>query len=328
MERNKVAAQTEKRLTEENTKLQELLNSSLSLNDKLQSSFELDSSSKDNSLKHSPSQTSPQAQQQCTSPAAEILHLKQQLAEARQTCLKLEKKQVEDQTEMAKVQGSLQALVKIQEHLSGENKTLEQTFVNLEEEKELYKQEVKKLSSELNASQENIERMELLVNKFMQHVHNWLSELVKQVNPSSSELHTLLTECQQSAKEGYKLENLDIVRRLVEISSKLAVEENQKLSELRAENGILNEKVNKCNTEREDEVVQLQEKVANIYEEMNEMKKEVEEKENELEEKERELANLQLKLSEGDTSRMKSEESFKKDLDTQYQVTDITNSLF
>ena len=96
LERNRVAVETEQQLRTENTKLQELLNGSLSLNEKLQSSLELSSLDSSpsgaknlstNSLKLSPVscsfnvQTPPtkhSSMVQVTSPAPEILHLKQQ----------------------------------------------------------------------------------------------------------------------------------------------------------------------------------------------------------------------------------------------------------
>lgn len=321
MERNKASSQSEKELREENAKLQELLNSSLSLNDKLQSSMELNSSSnvKDNSLGLSPSHATPPPAQFSSSPVAEVAHLKQELVEARQTCLRLEKKQAEDQTEMAKVKGSLEALVKIQDHLSMENKSLEQTFSNLEEEKEIYKREVKKLSSELGSCRENLEKVNVMVSKFMEDLQDQLSELVKQVDPPSG-VHALLTECQQSMKSGQAQENLEIARRLVESLSLFVLENSHQLLEVQSENKALSERINNDDSERQEEIVQLQEKISGICEEMKDMRKEVELKENELEEKERQLATLHVKLNENDLSRTMSEECLKKDLEIQYQV--------
>lgn len=283
LERNRVAVETEQQLRTENTKLQELLNGSLSLNEKLQSSLELSSLDSSpsgaknlsaNSLKLSPVscsfnvQTPPtqhSSMVQVTSPAAEILHLKQQLAEARQTCLKLERQQAQDKTEMAKVQGSLQALLKIQEHLSSENKSLGQSFANVEEERDAYKQEAKKLGSELVSAQENTELVNSSVNRFQEYLLNQLRELVEQVTPLS-ELHSELSEYQQQLEQpNNSMENLKITRNLLETLCTAILQQSQQLSEFELENNALHDQVNSTvgdSGQRHEELTCLQEKVS------------------------------------------------------------------
>ncbi len=56
---------------------------------------------------------------------AEVVHLKQRLSESRQSCVRLEIQVASLKTEVAKLQGSLQAMVAIRDHLSEEGQQLQ-----------------------------------------------------------------------------------------------------------------------------------------------------------------------------------------------------------
>ena len=59
------------------------------------------------------------------SPAVEVVHLKQRLADSRQTCVRLEMQQATLKTDLAKLQGTVQALTAIRDHLTEEKYTLQ-----------------------------------------------------------------------------------------------------------------------------------------------------------------------------------------------------------
>lgn len=326
---------TEQQLRQENIKLHELLNNSLSLNEKLQLSAiesppSLHNSTATNSFHLSPTslshfQTTPPSyytptSSQFTSPSAEIVHLRQQLTEARENCLKLERQQTRDMTEMAKVQGSLQGLVKIQEHLSEENKSLGQTFANSEEERETYKQEVKKLHNDLVVSRENLEVVRVEVFRFFAHVVDQLQHLTAQSGRFND---SQLLEYYQLLKDGWeskRLESLTTASIVFELLSSLLLEKTLQLSDLQSETVTLNKKLlcstDTCNME---EITLLQERVSIACKQLKQMEGDLEKKENELEEKDRQLIALQIEYQQGHKA-VGNINSFKKDLETQYQV--------
>jgi chromosome segregation ATPase len=311
LERNKVIAQTERRLSEENSKLRDVLNDSLSLNDKLQSSMD-SSQVKMNSLKLSPvrphsSHTSPRS----PSAADEISRLKQELSEAHQTCLQLDRQQEQDKTEMSKVQGSLQALVKIQDHLRRENKSLGETLLNLEEEKDKFRQEAKRLQHELIASQESLKRINSSIGAFIKYSTSQLEKMMEQ----DDRIVSLLTECQRSTGKDF-----EVPKKVFDVLSVLVMEKSSQVARLQMEMESLHEKANKDDEGNREHIVQMQEKLSNMNEELSVMRKEMEKRNNELEERDKELAALQFTMIQEDSIRTKSEECLKKDLETQYQV--------
>lgn len=294
-------------LRDENAKLHQLLDNSLSLNEKLQSST-TDSfdSSLHTSIKLSPItnfQTPPPPSTtalplssppsiQFSSPTAEIIHLRQELTKAHQTCLKLERQQAQDATEMAKIQGSLQALVKIQEHLGKENKSLTQTFVNLEEEKEVYKQETERLNNELVTSQDNLKALSL-------EVDDTLRTVIAQLQEMSTQNHFNNIQGINKILDSKGDERLELIPKVIECLSSLFHESLSNGNE----NGL------------KEEITLLQERVSKACNQLQVMEDELDTKERELEAKDRELVALRV---EGE--RQINVESFKKDLETQYQV--------
>ena len=349
LEQNQTTYQTEKELREENSRLQDLLNTSLSLNENLQSSIELSqvesfdiktpSSSSVNETKPSPGSLSYQYLEsppkytpltQFTSPATEVLLLKQQLAEARQTCLKLERQHGQDKTEMAKIHGSLQALVKIQDHLGNENKSIFNSVSTLEEERDAFKEEAKRLGSELIIVQEDIELMNTAMSCCKDSLIIQLEELVEQVkvNPVS-ELHEKLSEHLCQLKERTMLETFKALNLVFETLSSFMTQMCEEKCKLEQHVESTNESLTIAQAEsqqRKEEVVDLEKKVTHHIEQISMLKEQLEMGEKVIDQKKKDLVECQMELE-----RMKQLESerdkeghfmdgYKKDLETQFQV--------
>ena len=339
LERDKVNAQTEKELREENSRLHDLLNTSLSLSEKLQSSLDLsqlDSSgvqspssspgSLASKLQGSPPKYSPLTQ--FASPATEVLHLKQLLAEGRQTCLKLERQHAQDKTEMAKIQGSLQALVRIQDHLSNENKSVSQSLLAINEEKETYKQEVMKLSSELIGVQGELEMMNGLLTHFKENLNDQLQEQVGQVE-IGSDMHTSLGECLNELEECSAVDSLKVLDSVLEtfcgLLKKLG-EEKRELEQCKNSLTCNLKTVEMDGEQKANDARYLEEKFAKVCEQVKELEAELERRSKAAIQKEEELGDCQreiehLRQLESDKERDHTViEDYKKDVDAQYQV--------
>ena len=345
LEQNHTTYQTEKELREENSRLQDLLNTSLSLNENLQSSIELSqvesfdiktpSSSSVSETKPSPGSLSyqylgspPKYTSQFTSPATEILLLKQQLAEARQTCLKLERQHGQDKTEMAKIHGSLQALVKIQDHLGNENKSIFNSVSTLEEERDAFKQEANQLGSELISVQDDIELMNTAMSRCKDNLIIQLEELVEQVNPAS-ELHEKLSEHLCQLKERTMLETFKAFNFVFETLSSFMTQMCEERYKLEQHVESTNESLTIAEVEsqrRKEEVVDLEKKVTHHIEQISMLKEQLEMGEKVIDQKKKDLVECQIELE-----RMKQLESerdkeghfmdgYKRDLETQFQV--------
>ncbi len=342
MERNETNVQTEKTLREDNVRLQDLLNTSLSLSEKLQSSFDLGQIDSPGSSLFSPKPSPPNkiaVQLQATpppkyspltqfaSPATEVLHLKQLLAEGRQTCLNLQHQHAHDKTEMAKIQGSLQALVQIQDHLSTENRSVGEMMSTINEERDAYRQESMKLSSELVSIQGEFENVMALLAHFNENLINQLTEVVEKVE-IGSDLQENLSEQLDELRGTNGLDSLKVLEAILE---SFACHFNNLGKQQRSELGQSQD----ARDQRMADMNSLQRKVIEVCEQVEvlelELKKRdqsVADKEEEITEYRREIERLkqeQQQQQQHDSNYTTSSDSaimddYKKDLETHYQV--------
>ena len=257
---------------------------------------------------------------QTSSPSSEALNLKQKLAEARQTCQKLDQQQSSRRTEMSRMQGSLQALIKIQEHLTTENHSLSQTFSAMEEEKEALKQEIKRLTSRLVGVEEQLAAVNAGVGALWDSLRKELESVWGQSKPSSN-LHGSLTQSSSSSSSLAQLR--DTALGMVATLQRQQEELEALSSQLQA--------AKEENEARGKEVEILEGKMSAIGSQVAAVQGELEEKERLVNEKEEKVTSLQKLLSNEQQRAGKDREVVKersaqemerirRDLDNQYQV--------
>ena len=333
LERVETSAETEKTLREENTRLQDLLNTSMSISEKLQSSLDLShmDSSNPATPNSSPSKLSPckistsalsssspkyTSLTQFGSPATEVLHLKQLLAEGRQMCLNLQRQHAHDKTEMAKIQGSLQALVQIQDHLSTENKSVAETLSTVIEEREAYKQEAMKSSNELSSLQQELEQVTTMLEHFKENLASQLTELIENVEVES-EFHDCLQEHLKELEESQGLNILRIVNSVLEAFLDFA--SNQSIDTKRSAEESIKQ-------EAQEKLESLQQKVVALCGQVEEVERELQHQCELVQDKEREIMDCKGELEELNQQGLKHSkeyahvENYKKDVDAEYQV--------
>lgn len=334
-QQNKTSSDLEGQLRDENTRLQELLTTSLSLNETLQVSLEQNSThsspTKSTSVSFSDLRPSPSSSldqlhvepssRHSHSPHAEVMHLKQRLAEAHQVCLRVEMQHSQDRTEMAKVQGSLQALIRIQDHLKSENKSFAESIANLEAEKDAYKKEAMKLSNDLVAAQDGLELHTTRVSRYRNSLLECCQWLLEKVN-DSSDLHTKL--------QNY-CRNLDSVQdsEVFNLSNSLLETLHTEVLSLQQENTLLSENLTSAEGDTQgkgEELYALELKVKEICqqlrtikEELNKQEEIIREKDDMLEKYESEVQQIRQDNREQECTREELE-VLRKDLEAQYQV--------
>ena len=254
------------------------------------------------------SSTSPQNQSPHllqSPPSTDAQHLKQKLAEARETCLKLD--QQHSRTELSRMQGSLQALIKIQEHLTQENQSLSKTFTAMEEEKESLQQEAEALGLKLSNMEEELSQMYVGIGLLEERLRNELEEATGPSTTAESSSSCSLAQLQETA-----LIMIDDWRRL-----------------RREVNGVPDQ-LRAAEEEREarlEELDALQRKLSVLEEEVSTAQDEAQEKGRALKEKEDMVSRLEQLLEEEQhkVEREKDKvtqevDNTKKILDNQYEV--------
>lgn len=235
-----------------------------------------------------------------SSSSSDVLSLRQQLAEAHCALQNLEKQNSKSVSDMAKVQGSMEAMSQLLDHLHKENKSLTSIMNSMEGEKENYKQE-------LTNSREALEAMRSNVSLSLSQTHAQLVYITRKLEENQT------TNGNQSEIEKLRLTAAAIKDLSSTLASETAEEPLTSLNQHR-----LNLSFNL------EEVQALEEKVSTACHKVEEMKEVLEEKERELEEKEKELVTLRGGGGGGAAvtrHRMDEKiESIKKDLETQYQV--------
>ena len=326
LERVETSAETEKSLREENTRLQDLLNTSLSISEKLQSSLDLSHMDSSNPAtptssptKLSPSRISTSSSSpkytsltQFGSPATEVLHLKHLLAEGRQMCLNLQRQHAQDKTEMAKIQGSLQALVQIQDHLSTENKSVAETLSTVIEERGAYKQEAMKSGNELSSLQQELEQVTTMLEHFKENLTSQLMELIVNVE-AGSELHNCLQEHLKELEESQGLNSLMIVISVIEAFLDYA--SNQSIETTRSAEESTKQVA-------QEKIESLQQKVVAVCGQVEEVERELQHQCDLVQDKEREIMDCKRELEELNQQGLNyaQVENYKKDVDAEYQV--------
>ena len=256
-----------------------------------------------------------------SSPGAEILNLRHQLAEARLAVRNLEQQNSKTASEMAKVQGSMEAMTQLLDHLNEENKSLNGFMVKVEEEKEGYKQE-------LAACHERLEVVKSDVNVFLSRTYAQLMSLARELDEfKKPKIDDQEKHQDEERKRLGMLEKLRMAASMIRnLASSVVGTPNEGDTENDAFGGGEDFfQADNLYSSSLEEVQALEERVTVACEKLKEMEALLEEKERELEGKERELGTLRetSKLEEGGARHRSTEdriESMKKDLETQYQV--------
>ena len=253
-------------------------------------------------LHHDSSATSQDSSHISESPSTDALHLKQKLAEARQTCLKLN--QQHSRTELSRMQGSLQALIKIQEHLTHENQSLSKTFSTMEAEKEALQQESETLREKLSQLEEKLAGLTAEMTMLEEKLRSELEGAVGKPLRAATEPFTLLQEAVLNMASSWR--------------------------RLKGEVDSLAEQLTTAEDEREamkEEMKAFQGKHTALHEEVAMAQEEVKEREKIMREKENTVSRLEQLLQEEqrkvDREREKitqEADKTKRTLDTQYQV--------
>ena len=335
VQQNKTSSDLEGQLRDENTRLQELLKTSLSLNETLQASLEQSSTHsspiKSTSVSFSDSRPSPSSSllgldqlepsRHAHSPHAEVVHLKQRLAEAHEACLRVEMQHSQDKTEMAKVQGSLQALIRIQDHLKSENKSFAESIANLEAEKDAYKKEAMKLSNDLVAAQDGLELHNTRVSRYRKSLLESCQWLLEKVNGSTN-LHTKLQDYCRTLESIQDSEVFNLSNSLLETLHKEVldlIQENKVSSEhLTLAEGDCQGKGEQLYA-LELKVKEVNQQLRTLEEELNKQEDIIREKDNVLEKYELEIEQVRQNNKEQECTQEELE-ILRKDLEAQYQV--------
>ena len=265
---------------------------------------------------------------QFASPATEVLHLKQLLAEGRQTCLNLQRQHAHDNTEMAKIQGSLQALVQIQDHLSTENRSVAEMLSTINEERDAYKQESMKLSSELVNIQGEFESVMGLFAHFNENLFNQLTEIVQEIE-TGSDFHESLSEQLDELKVTNGLDCLKVLEAILESFACHCYnidKEKTELEQWRLTEENEQQKMKDMNT-LQQKVMEVCEQVEVLEQELKKRDQLIADKEEEITEYAREIE--RLKQQQQHATDMSSDsitmDDYKKDLEAQYQVNECNN---
>lgn len=264
------------------------------------------------------------------SPSTEVLHLKQLLAEGRQTCLNLQRQHSQDKTEMAKIQGSLQALLQIQNHLSTENKSVAETLASVNEEKDAYKQESMKLGGELVNTQQELEGLMILLAQFKEKAVIKVTELTETME-AGCELHTTLVELASDLQDCEDLNTLKIFDDILEAFCKYFDGLDNKENEFEEQQRGLRESLKRAQNETEcktRDIELLQRKMMDVCGQVEILEEELEKQRKVLTEKEEELSTCRREIEELQEEQMnRSNESvhidYIKDIDAKYQVSRV-----
>ena len=250
---------------------------------------------------HDSSSASQESPRVSESPSTDALHLKQKLAEARQTCLKLN--QQHSRTELSRMQGSLQALIKIQEHLTHENQSLSKTFSTMEAEKEALQQESNALRMKLSRLEEKLTKLTTEMTTLEEKIWNELDGALGRPH-AGADTFTQLQETALSMAASWR--------------------------RLKGEVETLTEQLSSVEEEREtrrEELKAFQEKHSALHEEVAMAQDEVKEREKVIREREDTVTRLEQLLEEERHKVDKERERITQDtdrakrtLDTQYQV--------
>lgn len=252
--------------------------------------------------------------------------MKQLLAEGRQACLGLQRQHAQDKTEMAKIQGSLQALLQIQNHLSSENKSVSDMLAGVNEERESYRMESMKLEGQLVNMQRDLEGLTVLLAQFKQKTIIKVSELAETLEPGCG-LHTTLVELLSDLQDCEELNSLRLYDEVLESFCKYFSETNtdkdheQQIMALR-ESLKKAEHENKCKT---GDIVSLKSQMTEVCQQVEILQRELGDHKRVLSVKEEELKNVRGELEELQEEQMnRTNDScsveYVKDIDAKYQV--------
>ena len=250
-----------------------------------------------------------------------MLHLQEKLAQTRQNCLKLEALHASDQTQLAKAQGSLQALNKIQEHLSSENKSLTQTVSILEKDREELKREWQKAVGNLEATEADL----AVVREKEATIRNGLVENLSHMADhcqASTPLYARLSSHAQMLRSCPESSYNDELSEVLSTLFSSALEHQQEACSLRQLSQQLQDQLAACkleNDERIQQIALLESKCSDISSHVTKMEQELQAKECRLREREDELAEAIVERDREDVSQQKIEGQV-KDMETQYQV--------